>query len=73
MEVLPFRTYLNLFLERGSCMSKLKKIIETIVTFLVGMIGICFAFALYKVWAGDILPQDIFNETGLYFLYTTRK
>ena len=54
-------------------MSKLKKIIETIVTFLVGMIGICFAFALYKVWAGDILPQDIFNETGLYFLYTTRK
>ena len=51
-------------------MSKLKKIIETIVTFLVVMIGICFAFALYKVWIGDILPQDIFNETGLYFLYT---
>ena len=51
-------------------MSKLKKIIETIVTFLIVMIGICFCLALCKVWAGEILPQDIFKETGLYFLYT---
>ena len=51
-------------------MSKLKKILDTVIIFIVVMFIICFMFSLYKALVGDIPLSDIFSETGLYFLYT---
>lgn len=51
-------------------MSKLKKIMRTVIIFLLSMFVICFLFSLYKVWTNEIVPTQILNETGLYFLYT---
>ena len=51
-------------------MLKLKKIIKTIIIFIILMIIICFLFSLYKVLNNEISPTEIVSETGLYFLYT---
>ena len=51
-------------------MLKLKKIIKTIIIFIILMIIICFLFSLYKVLNNEIPPTEIVSETGLYFLYT---
>lgn len=50
-------------------MTKLKKMVKTVIIFLIVMITICFVFSLYKVFINEIQPTEIFNETGLYFLY----
>ncbi len=54
-------------------MSKLKKILNTVIIFIVVMFIICFMFSLYKVLVGNIPLSDIFSETGLYFLYIIGK
>ena len=51
-------------------MLKFKKIINTILIFIVSMLIICFLFSLYKVFTNQIPASDIISETGLYFLYT---
>ena len=51
-------------------MLKLKKILKTIIVFIISMIIICFLFSLYKVINNEILPTELISETGLYFLYT---
>ena len=51
-------------------MLKLKKIINTVVVFIILMFVVCFLFSLYKLFIGDITPDELFSETGLYFLYT---
>ncbi len=40
-------------------MSKLKKILNTVIIFIVVMFIICFMFSLYKVLVGDIPLSDI--------------
>ena len=51
-------------------MLKLKKIINTVVVFIILMFVICFLFSLYKLFVGVITPSELVSETGLYFLYT---
>lgn len=51
-------------------MLKLKKIINTVVVFIILMFVICFLFSLYKLFVGVITPSELVRETGLYFLYT---
>lgn len=51
-------------------MTKLKKIIQTVILFICLLFMICFLFSLYKVLVHEIAPTDILQETGLYFLYT---
>ena len=53
-------------------MLKLKKIVNTILIFIIAMVVICLLFSLYKVFINEIPAtiKDIVSETGLYFLYT---
>ncbi len=51
-------------------MLKLKKIIETILIFIITMLGICFLFSLFSFFQKNINVEDIISRTGLYFLYT---
>lgn len=51
-------------------MLKLKKIINTVIVFIILMFVICFLFSLYKLFSGNITPAELISETGLYFLYT---
>lgn len=51
-------------------MIKFKKIINTVIVFILLMFLICFLFSIYKLIVGDIAINELLSETGLYFLYT---
>ena len=51
-------------------MLKLKKIICTVIIFLLVMLFICLGISLYKVVRGEIILGDVWSKTGFYFLYT---
>ena len=51
-------------------MTKLKKILSTVIIFIALMLLICFLFSLWNVFAHEMPPTEIFQKTGLYFLYT---
>jgi len=50
-------------------MLKIKKIIKTLIHFLMIILLLCFSISIIKVWIGDIEPTEILDKTGLYFLY----
>ena len=51
-------------------MLKLKKILETIIVFILIMLLICLSISICNVLNGNIEANQILNKTGLYFLYT---
>lgn len=51
-------------------MQKIRKIIETILVFIVIMLLICLCISLYNFFTGKIAFSEIIIKTGLYFLYT---
>ena len=51
-------------------MTKFKKILSTVIIFIAVMLLICFLFSLWNVFSHEMPPTEIFQKTGLYFLYT---
>ena len=48
-------------------MLKLKKIINTVIVFIILMFVICFLFSLYKLFSGDITPAELIVKQAFIF------